>query len=178
MIACRFAQALPFVALCVIFIHPATSNSICCGNATNVYLVGPVAGFCALSILSCFPGLILALHSRPVYFEDLQTVRASWRSETRERFQNIFTVVLSCSSAIFLGLVLDYVMFRATKSITNIELVGVVGGLVTLFSKFQMYVGRGLLWFVHRWKERSEESALTSSPEMTASPATAAPYIN
>jgi hypothetical protein len=120
-------------------------------------------------ILWNFPVLTKIMHLKPTYFEDLEDDRQV-DSKTKTRFQNYFTLI----STVFLSCVVGTMAFYTSDRIhdtplTPVELVGMLGGGISLYGKCQDKIGRILLASLTWVKNRHFSPAieLTDYPKTT-----------
>ncbi len=102
--------------------------------------IGIGAVFVSLLTLSIWPYIAFNVHRTPLYVEDIEKtedIKLIWW----------FKALLIVSTSIGLGLVVEFAWerFHNDNDIRLVEIAGVFGGLITLFSKIHMMAGKILL---------------------------------
>ena len=101
----------------------------------------PLAVASAFLLCRAFPQVTVVMHQTPLYYDDLD------QKEARQ----IFSALSSITMALLLGAVLDYGMFRFAHSrLSGFELVGVVGGMLSIYGKAHEITGKALLHAIQR----------------------------
>ncbi len=105
------------------------------------WAVTPLAVLAAFVLCRAFPQVTVVMHQTPLYYDDLD------KKEARQ----VFSALSSVTMALLLGAVLDYGMFRfAHSNLSGFELVGVVGGMLSIYGKAHEVTGKALLHAVQR----------------------------
>ena len=121
-----------WVALGAIFIAPELHEAFYISSYITI-----------LSLLVCFrfPKIVQSLHSKPVYYEDLED-KFSLDSSIRNRYQRIFTIIQTIFLAISLGIVADFVIYKSQEVNNYIELLGIIGGLLSILNDIMVQFGK------------------------------------
>ena len=126
---------VPTVLLSLLFFEPLR----------NVYYIVPTAVVSVYTVLFNFPWMSKALHQKPVYFEDLRC-DDKVDEVVRERFQKIFVVLINVCLSITGGVLVYYLLYRIEEtSLSYVEIIGLAGGILSLYSTIQTNVGNVLL---------------------------------
>lgn len=114
------------------------------------------------------PWLVRVLHLKPVYYEDLEDnldTGDGVNDSTRYKFQNYFTLAITCLLSMTFCIVLDYILYNFGRSgLSWQERIGLIGGAASLYGKIQDKIGKFLLFCMMRSKKRSQQKR--SSVEM------------
>lgn len=114
-----------------------------------------VTGMCAattLVLLLNFPGLVHAMFTRPIYFEDLEVEEAAAGDpRARTRYQRWFVTLLIPPLSVFSAMLCDYLFYRMHGSVlTPFEVAGVIGGALAGFYNVMYAVGSLLMYALQR----------------------------
>jgi hypothetical protein len=102
-----------------------------------------------------FPAVIQMSHTRPLNFQDLEDDNHV-NPLIRKRFQVMFIITLQIFGALMITGMVDYYMYRyENTSLSKFEIMGVVGGFISLISKVERIVGKGLLSLLNQVRIRS-----------------------
>lgn len=115
-----------------------------------------------------FPSLSRLGYTKPVYFEDLnennkKIIKRKIMSniELSKKFQNRFIYIQQLILATTISLIVDYAVQRYQYSTQAIaEVLGSIGGLISLYIKLTRFLGRMLLSFLYYIKKREKEKLL------------------
>ena len=114
-------------------------------NISSIYLYyipGSIL-LSATSIFVNFPIFIKILHTRPVYYEDILLLDSC--VDNPYHLQNIFLYINGFTSILFFIISGLYFYIKINSNIHIIDAVGIFGGIAILYSKIQMYIGKGIL---------------------------------
>ena len=112
-------------------------------NNYLLFYIIPCSVISTIILIVNFPILIKMLHTRPVYYEDILLIDKC--VDNPYELQNIFLYVNGTTSIIFVIISCIYLYTKIQTSANIIDTIGIFGGLVILYSKFQMYIGKGVL---------------------------------
>ena len=83
--------------------------------------------------------------------------------------QNIFSFLNGIISAIFISFIVNYIYFNFNETtLKTIELIGILGGLFSLYFKFQTYLGKCILSVLFFIKKRRYIAYQNQGIEMTS----------
>lgn len=128
-------------------------------GASMSWVLPPVTSAASLFILGAFPDVVKAIHRQGTTLDDIEakliqdpdpkTIR------TRRTLYNAFTGALVLTTAISVGLIVDYSMFynEGVSNLTSLESIGVIGGMLSLAKRAQRKIGSGLI-MLHSFSER------------------------
>ena len=115
-------------------------------------------------LLSCiaifwnFPIFIKILHTRPVYYEDILIIDN--RGNNPNYLQNIFLYVNGTATIIFIIISGIYFYRRVEGRMDFTESVGIFGGITIVYSKIQMYFGKGILSILFYIKNKNNNETV------------------
>lgn len=107
-------------------------------------------------VVANFPNLAPSMHNRPIYLGDLEALEETNKNlpvdreanEIREKFFKYFFILVNVSFVLLLAAFSDYAYFLCRDRMNNttlMEVAGVVGGVLSLWSRTQQMAGRILL---------------------------------
>lgn len=153
----------------------------------GIFYVPFVCGICAFIIFVNFPNLVVFLHSKPVYYDDL--IMKNYEGEGyiynehfRKKYQNIFRWIISVSSSIMVAFAVELWFFRDSlfkshidgenqstrdKTANILAVLGIIGGLFRMYYGAAMMLGRLLLFILKRLKKREQERRRQDTEERT-----------
>lgn len=121
----------------------------------SLYYVIPASGIATYVLLLNFPCIVEKVHSRPLYFNDLEDNR-DIEPSTQKRFQMIFVCILQITLTLLVaGLVYYYYDQFHSTGLSKMEIFGVIGGFVSLMLKIENVVGKFALTIVGLCKDRA-----------------------
>ena len=135
----------------------------------------------ALIIFLNFPSIVIFLHSRPIYYNDLILTNYDeeghiYQDEFRKKYQKIFQWIISVSSAIMVGVTAELWFYRDSMFISQSEeknqlrsyvILGIIGGLLRIYYGAAMLLGNLLLLILKKLKRREQERLRMSTEERT-----------
>lgn len=132
---------------------------------------------CGMSAMIVFlncPSMVIFLHSRPIYFDDL--IIKNYEGEGyiydesfRRKYQRVFMWIASVTSSLMIVLTVEMWFFRDSmfqgnndnttkgKAVNNFVVLGVIGGMLRIYYMATMAIGRCLLFILKRLKKRESE---------------------
>lgn len=141
-------------------------------------------GISALIIFLNFPSIVILLHSRPIYFDDLIIKNYEGDGHIydeifRKKYQKMFVVIASCTSAIMVGVTVELWFFRddtfnnnnddsaGDQTVNSFVVLGIIGGLLRIYYAATMILGRGLLTLLKKLKRKEQERLRRNAEERT-----------
>lgn len=121
---------------------------------TYVYI--PIISFiCSLVLFWNYPILILFTNSRPMYYEDLfiydwNVKYINIEKNIKNRFENIFNIILIISNSIFISALSDYLFYETKEKTSYVEVIGITGGIFKIFQIVNHINGSILLYITRR----------------------------
>jgi len=110
----------------------------------SVYYIAPVSFIISLLTMYLFPSLSTSLFSRPLYYEDLMDKFAD--DNRNRKYQTYFKIINSLYSAILASAIIDYVVFKYDQTgLSYFEILGVIGGVLGMFKKWQLLIGKYIM---------------------------------
>jgi hypothetical protein len=128
--------------------------------------------FISLFILTWnFPFLYKITYMRPIYFEDLDDNNIEpgkkikknilYNIELSKKFKDRFIIYQQLLTSITFAITVDYLYYRfQTTEYQLFELLGFLGGVLSLFTKVIKFSGRIMLSIFYRLKKREKEKLL------------------
>lgn len=110
----------------------------------SVYYIAPISFIISLFTMYLFPSLSVSLFSRPLYYEDLMDKFAD--GNKNRKYQIYFRLINSLYSAILASAIIDYVVFKFDQTgLSYFEILGVIGGVLGVFKKWQLLIGKYIM---------------------------------
>ena len=127
--------------------------------------------FISLTILGWnFPGLSRLYYSRPIYFDDLDDDKSDskkiqnkilYNIELSSKFKMRFMIFQQLIISITFAIIIDYISIKyRTNKYNTMELLGLIGGLISLFAKVIKIIGKLFLSFLYYKKNKEKENLL------------------
>lgn len=117
------------------------------------------------SLIICwnFPFLTKLGYTKPIYFEDLETTDVINKKiilnnlESSKKFQYKFIVIQQIILSLTLSIIIEYSTYRYKSSKLMItEILGIIGGLFSLYNKITRLIGKLLLNYLYRQKIKKQ----------------------
>ena len=129
------------------------------------YFIIPTYVAAGLVLLWMFPIIAKALSERPLWITDLEQFEYDNEAE-RRKFQVIYIHLYNVFLAITVGVVAQYAVYRIMHTeYTYTEVVGVAGGLFTLFMKAAHASNKFLIHMIYHQKRQRRKSTKASLME-------------
>lgn len=134
---------------------PAFPNKELVWSKTLYYII-PSSGISTFVLLFNFPRIVAAIHSKPFYYNDLKNNKMNF--ETKRQYQWIFIAILQVTITIVISVLSFYYYdrFHAT-TLSGMEVIGVLGGMLSLLLKIEHVIGRLALFILKQCKNKDEE---------------------
>lgn len=152
-------------------------------NVNGIFYVPISCGVSALIIFLNCPFIVILIHSRPIYFDDLIIKNYDgeghiYDDDFRKKYQNIFKWIAALSSSIMIGFTVELWFFRdrmfgadhgnaGDQTVNSFVVLGVIGGLLRIYYGATMLLGRILLMVLKRLKRREQERLRVETQERT-----------
>tara|TARA_B100001142_G_C14330659_1_gene653973 strand:+ start:1298 stop:2197 length:900 start_codon:yes stop_codon:yes gene_type:complete len=136
---------LPFLGIGGIFVLPIM----------HTYMYIPLIIFFMSFILFWnYPFIIIFMNSKPLYYEDLFLANTSPPTpeiniNIRERFEWTFEWSLIFTNSLFTAALSDYWLYKSHSATSFIEVIGVTGGIFSLFQSMN-YMNGGIILMIIR----------------------------
>ena len=141
-------------------------------------------GISALILFLNFPSFVIMLHSRPIYFDDLiiknyEGDSCIYDESFRKKYQKIFVVIASSTSAIMVGVTVELWFFRddtfngngdnsaGDQTVNSFVVLGIIGGLLRIYYGATMILGRVLLSVLKKLKKKEQEKLRQNAQDRT-----------
>lgn len=140
----------------------------------NFIYVPIVFGICALILFTNYPAIVINLHSRPIYYDDLVIKDYSddenggfYDDAFRRKYQNIFKTVIIISSSLMVVGTVEMWYYRNhifTNSNTTrhdqlmnmLIIVSILGGLFRIYYSAVMFIGTFVMFILKQLKKREQ----------------------
>ena len=121
----------------------------------TLYYILPTTAISIYVILLNFPNIVKIAHSKPVYFNDLEDINGA-SEKLKKKYQQIFVVILQILLTVIMSGMFYYYYSRFhNTTLSNLEILGVLGGYISLLSKIERLVGKSLLSILNYYKKSS-----------------------
>ncbi len=129
----------------------------------SLYYILFTTSIATYALLLNFPSIVRRVHSRPLYYNDLEDDKYV-DPAIRQRFQYLFIFILQITLTVIIsGLIYYYYDKMHVSKLTSIEMIGVLGGFVSLLLKIEHAIGKLALSLLNFWKTKimdSEDSSV------------------
>lgn len=154
----------------------------------GIFYIPFICGISALIVFLNFPSIVIMLHSRPIYYDDLIMKNYEgegyiYNEDFRKKYQKIFKWIVSVSSSIMVSFTVELWFFRdsmfinqgqgqdspstSDKAVNAFVVLGIIGGLFRIYYGAAMLLGRLLLSLLKRLKKREQERLRQEAEERT-----------
>ena len=130
---------------------------------TRMYMV-PSAIVIVYIFFNEYPAFARHMHRRKLTYEDLEDFRDA-DPELRKRFQVVFTRVQQLGGALCGGMIVLYGFHVFDNDQSLFEVIGVLGGLLSLYARIFGYIGGFCIACLHRLKKKQQQ--VRTQPERT-----------
>lgn len=117
-----------------------------------------------------FPDLLLSLHSRPLYYDDLVIQDYNdgeatdlYDNNFRKKYQNIFRWIVTITSSIMVALIVEIWYFKddyfpdndkSNGVVTWTVVLSIIGGLSKIYYVCSLGIGKIIMWALKYFKQR------------------------
>lgn len=127
----------------------------------TLYYIIPSSGVSTFVLLFNFPQIVSTIHKKPFYYDDLD--RNDLGFEMKRRYQLIFITILQITLTIVMSVVSYYYYDRFhNTTLSKMEIVGVLGGMLSLLLKIENIIGRMSLFLLKLCKNKEEQQFIRS----------------
>ena len=110
----------------------------------SVYYIAPASFIISLFGMYLFPSLSKSLFTKPLYYEDL--IDKFTDGNLNRKYQIYFMILNSVYSAALASAIIDYAVFKYDQTnLSYFEILGVIGGILGLYKKWQLIVGKYIM---------------------------------
>ena len=118
------------------------------------YLV-PASGLSTFILLINFPQIVKNIHGRPLYYEDLVDEKYI-DPLIKKHFQIIFICILQITLTFIMTCLIYYYYDRLHNTeLSRMEILGVLGGFISLLMKIENFMGNCILTMLNIYKNKS-----------------------
>lgn len=132
-------------------------------------------GVCSLIVFLNFPSIVIALHSRPIYYDDLiikdyneDESNKLYDDEFRRKYQKIFRIIIATTSSVMVAVTTELWYFRnslfsdgdnsRSQTVSFVVILGVLGGMLRIYYGATMMIGKSLMIILKILKKREQKS--------------------
>lgn len=119
---------------------------------TELYMV-PAGVVVAYLVFNEYPWVARRMHRRKLTYEDLEDFEDA-DPELRIRFQNVFTRIQQLGGSLCVGVLVLYGFHIFDSDKSFFEVVGVLGGLLSLYARIFGHIGNFCITCLHRLKRK------------------------
>lgn len=116
---------------------------------------------CAVIVVYIFfnhyPSLARRMHQRKLTYEDLEDLACPSDIGLRKRFQLVFTRIQQIGGALCAGIIVMYGFHVFESDMTSFEIVGILGGLISLYARIFGHVGSFCITCLYKMKDHGEK---------------------
>lgn len=153
----KFLLIIPISGITIISVMPQMR--------LNYYLVTTFLSSSVYIVLLNFPILSNIMHTKPIYYEDLEDSDVEEHSEKRS-YQILFDIIIQPPLAIFVAILSAYLIYRVKHSnLSPFEVVGIVGGNISIYGRAQKWIGQILLFYLKWRKDKMQKKRKSSLTE-------------
>lgn len=154
----KFLALIPLIFAIGLYFFPAFIST---------WTISVGAFVLAITILYNFPHISRMMHTRRRGYEDLAD-REALSGADKTQFQDLFIKVINIPLAICVTVLVNYGLFQYHRSnLNNVEIVGMIGGLLSLYGRLHKFIGYIVLHMVHKHKVKHVERRRTSSIDVS-----------
>ena len=151
----------------------------------NIIYITITAFFSIIILFYNFPILVNILHTTPIYYEDIELIEhrieildtnsfdsnistnTTIKLMDKKKLQNIFCLINGTTGAFFIVIIINYTYHGFKDSnLKFIEIVGIIGGLINIYFKFQTYLGKCVLSILFFIKKKNYQNLNNDGIEM------------
>ena len=149
---------LVWIIPCILFLIPIHQVA----ELSNMYTIGPLAFLASYGIFLNFPALVKIPYSRPFYYEDLKDEKYV-NNQYRNRFKAVFVAWAQLILAFILcGLIYYYSQKYNSSALSGFEIMGVMGGFISLFKSMSNVAGTIVLKMIKSMKKDARDPPKSS----------------
>jgi hypothetical protein len=158
--------------LSLLLIPSMITISVIYNGIYGIFYIPVLCGICALIIFLNFPAVVIFLHSRPIYYDDLIIKNYDgdgyiYDEDFRKKYQHIFRWIASVTSSLMVAITMLMWFLRdtmystgteaGTKALNIFVILGIIGGMMRIYYSATMIIGRILLFILKLLKRREQE---------------------
>ena len=128
-------------------------------------------GVSAMIVFFNFPTLVVALHSRPIYYDDLklknyneEDILPIYDDEFSKKYQRIFRWCSTVTSSVMIGITVELWYFKDQFQtggdkgvVSSLAVLGIIGGIFRLYYSTVTIIGRLIIFILKLLKKRDQE---------------------
>lgn len=147
---CKVVKRCLLVTIVLPFIAGIPYNELAWSR--SLVYISCTTSLAIYSLLLNFPSIVRRVHSRPLYYNDLED-DTYVDPAIRMRFQYLFIIILQITLSFIASILIYYYYDKMhTSTLSGIEMVGVLGGFVSLLLKLENFIGKIVLSTLNMWK--------------------------
>jgi len=139
-------------------------------NFQNIFYIFIASFVSSFILVFTFPQITRMIYKKPIYFEDLYLddkeqiknhIKILHNIENTKKFQNNFILSQQIMMALAISLIIEYLTYKIiNNSYETMELLGLLGGLISLYVKIITIIGKLFLGFLYYQKKKEKERLL------------------
>lgn len=126
----------------------------------NEYCIMSYLFISVLSFLYNFQCFTIFFHEKPIYFEDLKDTnnKVNFNPTANLKFQNTFIFIHQITLSMAFVVIIDFFYHRLhTVNLTLIQVLGIIGGFISLYQKITSLLGNILIEILYRTKKINDK---------------------
>jgi len=183
---CGHTLEIKWVNLTLLLVPLILTLTFVFEDQKGIFYVPFTCGVSALIVFLNFPSIVIMLHSRPIYYDDLIMKNYEgegyiYNEDFRKKYQKIFKWIVSVSSSIMVSFTVELWFFRDSmfnnqgqdspstgdRAVNSFVVLGIIGGLFRIYYGAAMLLGRLLLSVLKQLKKREQERLRKETEERT-----------
>lgn len=143
-------------------------------NEHDVVYVPIAFGVCSLIVFLNFPALVIFMHSRPIYYDDLliknyndEEANRMYDEDFRRKYQRSFRLISTFTSSIMIGFATALWFFRDKlfahnenqrhNVFNNFAIIGIISGIFSIYYRASLLLGNIIMFILKRLRAREQE---------------------
>lgn len=130
----------------------------------SLYFLSPVCFISSYAILCNFPQLGSWIHTKPLHVNDLRVLKSK-----KQAFLWWYTYITNALLAVVITGIIDWTFTIQKKhhKASTIEILGTLGGVLSLYLKFESVVALSILHLTFRLKQQRSQKSLKHTSSIT-----------
>jgi hypothetical protein len=143
-------------------------------------------GICALILFLNYPSIIVSLHSRPIYYDDLvikdyneEEAQRFYDNQFRRKYQKVFRTAIAITSSILVVITVELWYYREkifsddqenisqqTQLVKFVVIISILGGLLRIYYGATMLIGKIVMFILKQLKKREQRKIRQREQEL------------
>jgi len=141
------------------------------------YIYAPInLGVCAMILFLNFPSIVVSLHSRPIYYDDLvikdyneDEAQKFYDDRFRRKYQKVFRTAIAVTSSVLVMITVELWYYRdrifgdkndeepqQNKMVNFVVIISILGGLLRIYYAATMGIGKLVMIILKQIKKREQ----------------------